>query len=281
MGYYEIKIKVSTEAQEPLIEGLTGIGCLGMVEGAGEITAYFSDNIGIDSIRSGMEAVKRNIREAGFAGEISYDFLFLAERDWNETWKKKFQPIDVGENLTIIPPWMEKKEGRMNLIIDPGMAFGTGHHETTKTCLSFIERIAKGERKENCLDVGTGTGILAIGASMLGYGQITGVDIDPLAIDAANRNIRLNNLSNISVSLGTISDTEGTYDLITGNLMSEILIRIAPELSARLREGCPALLSGMITGQEPDVIKEMEACGLHLLESFTDGRWVTLLMRKG
>ncbi|NTU42587.1 MAG: 50S ribosomal protein L11 methyltransferase [Nitrospirales bacterium] len=281
MGYYEIKIKVSAEAQEALFEGLTGIGCLGMVEEAGEIIAYFSDNLGIDSIRSGMESVKKNIRESGLDGEISYDFLFLAERDWNETWKKKFQPIDVGQNLTIIPPWMEKKEGRMNLIIDPGMAFGTGHHETTKACLSFIEKIAKGERKESCLDVGTGTGILAIGASMLGYGQILGVDIDPLAIDAANRNIGLNNLTNITIKEGTISVTEGVYDLITANLMSEILIRIAPELAARLNMGCHALLSGMITGQEPEVIKEMEACGLHLLESFTDGRWVTLIMEKG
>jgi ribosomal protein L11 methyltransferase len=161
------------------------------------------------------------------------------------------------------------------------MAFGTGHHITTKTCLELIARITQEGLRERFLDVGTGTGILSIGAAKLGFREVVGVDIDPLAIDAAKRNINLNELTNVKILEGTISVTEGSYDLIAANLMSDILIAIAPEIASRLNNQGIVLLSGMIIGQEDEVIAAMEKEGLMFRERYYDDiRWVSLVLTR-
>ena len=126
---------------------------------------------------------------AGLDPFFSFEYSLLPEKDWNENWKKNFIPIDIGNNLTIIPSWLKKDTSRIPVIIDPGMVFGTGYHETSQTCLVLIEEIAQEIRKDSCLDIGTGSGILAIGAAKLGFRHVTAVDIDPMAIDAAVRNV--------------------------------------------------------------------------------------------
>jgi ribosomal protein L11 methyltransferase len=204
----------------------------------------------------------------------------LPEKDWNEIWKKNFTPIDVGDNLTIIPSWLQSETNRIPIIIDPGMVFGTGHHETTRTCLSMIEKIARVTSKRRFLDIGTGTGILAIGASRLGFEQVTAVDIDPLAVDAARRNAVANGLTNIEVLEGTIQAVSARFDVITANLLVEILTGIAPELSDRLEPGGRAILSGLLIGQEEDVIRAMASSGLTFQEKIIDGKWVSLVMAK-
>jgi ribosomal protein L11 methyltransferase len=279
MGYYEFKIGISDESKDALIEYLSGKGCLGIIEGNGNITAYFQDIIGIDKITDSMQSARHLLRNSGINDEMSFDHVFIGERDWNESWKKKFKPIDVGENLTILPPWEENNNGRINLIIDPGMAFGTGHHETTKTCLMLIEKFSKEKTEKNrFLDFGTGTGILSIAALKLGFKHAVCVDIDPLAIDAAQRNAELNGLWDIEIKEGSISVVNEKFDFIAANLMSEILIQNAHEIASRLNKSGIALLSGIIVGQENDVIAAMENEGLHVLEKFYDGRWVTILL---
>jgi ribosomal protein L11 methyltransferase len=297
MGYYEFSISVAVESREAVIGILPAIGCLGMIETDTSLIAYFPDVMGIGRIREEIEDARVTLRNAGLP-EFRYDHLFISERDWNESWKKKFQPLDVGAALTIIPPWEHPKTGKVNLIIDPGMAFGTGHHETTKTCLMLIERLLKGpERRavtddapppspkggvagspaERFLDVGTGTGILAIAASKLGCRHVVAVDIDPLALDAARRNAALNIVENVEVREGSIDEAEGAYGVITANLLSEILIRLAPDIAARLAPGGAAILSGILDGQEDNVISAMEKVGLKTIEKIADGRWVSLV----
>ncbi|MEW6738732.1 MAG: 50S ribosomal protein L11 methyltransferase [Nitrospirota bacterium] len=279
MGYYEFKIGISDESKDALIEYLSGKGCLGIIEGNSNITAYFPDILGIDKITDFMQSARHLLGNSGLNDELSFDHVFIGERDWNESWKKKFKPIDVGENLTILPPWEENNNGRINLIIDPGMAFGTGHHETTKTCLMLIEKFSKEKTEKNrFLDFGTGTGILSIAALKLGFKHAVCVDIDPLAIDAAQRNAELNGLWDIEIKEGSIAMVDGKFDFIAANLMSEILIQNAHEISSRLNKSGIALLSGIIVGQENDVIAAMENKGLHVLEKFYDGRWVTILL---
>ena len=192
---------------------------------------------------------------------------------------KKFEPIDVGDNITILPPWEKEKTGRVNLIIDPGMAFGTGHHETTKTCLSLIKRLSKDmPEKEGFLDFGTGTGVLAIAAIKLGFKRAVCLDIDSLAVDAAKRNAELNGIENIDVIEGSIDRADGTFDFIAANLLSEILIQNAVSIKQHLNTCGIAMLSGMIVGQETDVIKAMESNGLRLKDKTIDGRWITLIV---
>lgn len=280
MGYYEFTITVADASRDALMQGVHAIGCLGIVEREGGLVVYFSDTLGIDRIRKELDSFIAVLGASGLDPAVTYTCIFLSERDWNESWKKKFRPIDVGDRFSILPPWERGVAGRVTIIIDPGMAFGTGHHETTRTCLLYIDRFSKQVRKGRFLDVGTGTGILAIAASLLGFGQVVGVDIDPLAVDAAERNVRLNQAANVLIKEGSIDSVEGTYDFIAANLLSEILIRLAPDLSVRLEPGSIAMLSGMIAGQEEEVKAVMERQGLKTVETFVDGRWVTVIMTK-
>ena len=144
----------------------------------------------------------------------------------------------------------------------------------------LIERLARNNAKDRFLDVGTGTGILAIAASMLGFRHVVGLDIDPLAIDASQRNIKLNNLENIVIHDGPVVRTFGTFDFIAANLMSEILIHIAPDLAPCLDNSGTALMSGMLSGQEDDVVDAMEQQGLKFSETYSDGRWVSVVMTR-
>ncbi len=278
MGYYEFNIKLSQDSTDALIDKLSEIGCLGIIINENSIIVYFPDAVYVDKVKKELEIFKGVLRDAGLPEALSYDYLYISERDWNESWKKKFQPIDVGENLTIIPPWQKPKPNRINLIIDPGMAFGTGHHETTMRCLILIERLSKKlSRKNGFLDVGTGTGILAIAAAKLGFEHIVGIDIDPLAIDASRRNSALNDITNIEVSCSSLCFIERSFDFIVANLLANTLIQLTPEIASHLNKEGVIVFSGIIDGQEYDVIEAYEKYNLHFFEKIVDGRWITLI----
>jgi len=278
MGYYEFTVTAPDESKDALLHKMSEMGCLGVSETGKRIIAYFKDTHDIIQLRDGLESFKSVLKQSGLDPGFSFDYLYLSERDWNEPWKKRFIPMDVGEQLSILPPWEKRGHSRIPLIIDPGMAFGTGHHETTKACLQIIERFSKTSPKERFLDVGTGTGILAIAASRLGFKTVVGVDIDPLAIDAAKRNAELNSLQNVEILEGTIAGVQGAFDMIAANLMSEVLISIAPDIAARLNYGGITILSGMLKGQEDDVLHAMRRSGLSAIEDLVDGRWFSLVL---
>jgi ribosomal protein L11 methyltransferase len=134
-----------------------------------------------------IASVQSALVQSGLEVLMTIHHAVIPDEDWNRTWKAGFRPIDVGERFTILPPWEKKKNGRINLVIDPGMAFGTGHHETTRSCLVLMEKLSRPAAPEaRFLDLGAGTGLLAIAASRLGYRHVAAVDTDPLAIEAAN-----------------------------------------------------------------------------------------------
>lgn len=277
MGYYEFNIKFSQDSADALIEKLSEIGCLGIIINEDFIVVYFPDAIYVDRVKKELEAFKNILKDSGLPDTLSYEYLYISDRDWNESWKKKFQPVDVGEKLTIIPPWQDAKPDRINVIIDPGMAFGTGHHETTMRCLMMIERLSKKlSSKHGFLDMGTGTGILAIAASKLGFDYVVGVDIDPLAIDASNRNIAINELNNIEIKCSGLGSIEQSFDFIAANLLANTLIDLASEITSHLNNSGIIVFSGIIDGQEYDVIKAYERHNLQFFEKITDGRWITL-----
>lgn len=280
MGYYEFVIRSNDESKDAIIDCLSELDCLGFHERQGDLVAYFLDNRDVNKIKEYLNSLRPRLKEAGLNEGFYFDYSYLSERDWNEPWKRRFIPIDIGERLRIIPPWEKKNPGRLNIIIDPGMAFGTGHHETTRDCLLLIERYSAGIKRERFLDLGTGTGILAIAASMLGFKKVMGIDIDPLAVDASKRNVVLNNLNNIDIEEKVARDMEGQFDMIVANLMSEVLISIAGEISRLMGESGIAILSGVLDGQEVDVIKEMERYGLNVIEPIHNNRWVSVVMRR-
>jgi ribosomal protein L11 methyltransferase len=206
MTYIEIIVTTPEESQDALINKMSEMGAIGFVEQDGGLIGYFEPKQSPAEICDELSRFRSVLEASDLDASFSLSPNVLPEKDWNEIWKKNFTPIDVGDNLTIIPSWLQSETNRIPIIIDPGMVFGTGHHETTRTCLSMIEKIARVTSKRRFLDIGTGTGILAIGASRLGFVQVTAVDIDPLAVDAARRNAVANGLTNIEVLEGTIQD---------------------------------------------------------------------------
>jgi len=280
MTYHELVISIAAPFQEQLITSLTEAGCLGVIENSSSIIAYFPETIDIKTIKSQLALFQELLEKAGHAPNLSFVLKEIQDQDWNESWKKSFQPLDVGKRFTILPPWEKKKDNRINLIIDPGMAFGTGHHETTRSCLVLMEKYAEETSKDSFLDLGTGTGLLAIAASKLGYRNILAIDNDPLAVDATRENCKTNGTVDIEIMCGTLADTHNEYDVIAANLISGLLIELAPALFDHVKKNGIAFLSGILAEQKDEVIEAMEKAGFRIQEKYPDGKWVSLVVRK-
>jgi len=281
MSYYEFTITIADSFRDPLIRRLTENGSLGMIENNdGSFTAYFPSTLAIDAIKSDLSIVQTLLEKAGHGHELIYVYSLIPEKDWNETWKKGFQPVDAGNRFTILPPWEKEKKDRINLVIDPGMAFGTGHHETTRSCLVLIENYSPKTSHESFLDLGTGTGILAIAARKLGYRHVVGIDTDILAIQAARENVIINNVPDIEIKEEGLAELNETFDVIAANLISGVLVLLAPVLHAHMNPGGLAVLSGILAGQEDEVIEATKQAGLLLRETYRDGKWVSLVMER-
>jgi ribosomal protein L11 methyltransferase len=280
VDYYELSIKTPDESRDAIITRLADMGATGFFENGDALVAYFSGQRRMDEICDELEQFRPILKAAGLDPGFSFQASSLPDRDWNETWKKNFSPIDVGENFTIIPSWLKSDTTRIPLVIDPGMVFGTGHHESTRTSLVLIEKLSPQAGKNRFLDIGTGSGILAIAASRLGFREVIGIDIDPLSVDAAQRNAEANGMTNIEIREGTIQDVSGAFDMIAANLLSEILIDIAGEIASHLGPEGTAILSGILSGQEKGVIKAVCDEGLLLKEEVLDGKWVSLVFNR-
>jgi ribosomal protein L11 methyltransferase len=280
MSYYEFTIRISDAFKASLIQRLTENGCLGMIDYDDSLAAYFPSALDVDTIKKDLSLLQTLLEKAGHSHELTFDYALIPEEDWNETWKKSFQSVDAGKQFTILPPWENNKKGRINLVIDPGMAFGTGHHETTRSCLALMENYAPKTAKETFLDLGTGTGILAIAARKLGYRRVVGIDTDLLAIDAARKNIIINSVPDVEIGEERLAGIHETFDVIAANLISGVLVLLAPVLSPRMNPGGVAILSGILSGQEDEVIEAMEQAGLSLQETYRDGKWVSLVMER-
>jgi ribosomal protein L11 methyltransferase len=280
MPYHEFTIRIPNLFREMLIRMLMQNGCLGIIEEKGSLMAYFPATNDADKILGELAVQKALLEKVDREHELTFDYNLIPDQDWNESWKKGFTPLDVGEHFTILPPWEDKKSGRINLIIDPGMAFGTGHHETTRSCLVLMEKYDQKNEKGRFLDLGTGTGLLAIAASKLGYDQVVAVDTDPLAIEASRKNMELNQAINIELHEGSIAEVHGTFDCIAANIISSVLILLVNEISSRLKPSGMAIVSGILADQLDEVTKAYEQTGLKFIEGFPDDKWVSLVYRK-
>ncbi len=275
--YYEFIITVPDVSRDALSYKLKELGSLGLYENGETLHAYFEHSNNVDLLCEELNSFRGVLGSSGLDPSFSFTHTLLPEQDWNEDWKKSITPIKAGKAITIIPPWETADAGRIIIMIDSGMAFGTGHHETTRACLAHMEKISGGLVGKSLLDIGTGTGILAIGASKMGFSHIVAVDTDPLAVDAARENITLNGLKNIEVKEGSISVVKGKFDVIIANLISSTLIEIALEVASHLNAGGVVILSGMLAGEEDMVADAYRKTGLDLKEKSFDDKWVTLI----
>lgn len=205
--------------------------------------------------------------------------------DWSNSWKVHFKPLRVGKHLLIVPTWEEATElpGDLVIRIDPGMAFGTGGHETTRLCLELLESVMEEGpllTVPSLLDLGTGSGILAMAANLLGAGRILALDIDPEAVDVARENLVLNNMAD-RVECGTspLEAITERFDIILANILAEELIRLAPFLSERLNSGGSLILSGILAEKELLVRHGFASQTMKYIQTASAGEWVAMLYR--
>ena len=204
----------------------------------------------------------------------------VEQEDWQNGWRKYYHPMDVGQRLAIVPSWQDYDTDRVKLILDPGLAFGTGGHETTNLCLEVLdERVKGGER---VLDIGTGSGILAIAALKLGAAVAEGVDIDPVAVRTAGENAALNGVADkLTVLVGDLSDkASGKYDIITANIVANAILSLAPAVPGLMAEGATFIASGIIDSRKDEVIAGLEKAGLAVVEVKEKRGWECIVCKK-
>ncbi len=227
--------------------------------------------------------VRSMLEEAGVDGEVWT--RFIREQDWAEAWKAHFRPQRYGR-IVVCPSWLDAELGPGDALVrlDPGMAFGTGDHPTTRACLLALDRYLR--PGDAVLDVGTGSGILAIAAARLGAGSVLALDIDPACVEVARRNIEDNGLSaKVRVALGSVGDRwpfttppSGRFDLVVANIIAKALIELAPALRDAVRPGGLLVLSGIVAERERDVESAFE--DMEPVERMADGDWRTLVRRR-
>ena len=215
-----------------------------------------------------------------FAGiNWEYECEGLREEDWAESWKQYYHPIPLGK-IVIVPAWQNypEKDGEIVVRMDPGMAFGAGTHETTRLAVLLLEETLAGGEK--VLDVGTGSGILAIVSEKLGASLVRGYDIDPVAVRVAKENAEENGTKNVAFGtsdlLASVEKPAGGYDLAVANIVADVLLRMAPDLPACLRPGARLICSGIIESRLPELRAGMAAAGLREEKIISENDWYAL-----
>jgi ribosomal protein L11 methyltransferase len=207
------------------------------------------------------------------------------EADWAEAWKAHFPVLRVGRRLVIRPTWRRHAPRADDIVValDPGMAFGTGLHPTTRLCLAALEAVADRGALERgrVLDVGCGSGILAIAAIRLGAASAVGLDIDPIAVEATAANARRNRLGRRVVArTGSLPSGEPPFDAVLANLIAGVLVQLAPALRDELRPGGTLLASGIFVDREQEVARALRSAGVDITGRLDEGDWVVLEARR-
>ncbi len=235
-------------------------------EGRAHVVAFFTSR---DEAERAAGAVGRE----GVVEEVR-------EEDWGEAWKKDLSPFAVGR-VFIRPSWIEAAPppGTVEVVLDPGMAFGTGTHPTTALCLAALDRLLAATPGAHVLDVGTGSGLLAIAAVKLGAGRAVGTDTDPVALRVARENARRNG---VVLELARPGAVRGRFHLVVANILANTLAALAPEIAARLEEGGALLLSGILAGQDEEVRGAYLAQGLSPEPALDarQGEWRLVVLRR-
>jgi ribosomal protein L11 methyltransferase len=281
-----VVLNVAVEAEELASFVLFDLGANGIVTleestASVKLGAYFDERSNAEEIARSVEA---EFARAGLGSSLlGISISPVPGQDWMQKWKEGFEPIAVGGRLIVAPSWKlpAETEGRAVIQIDPGMAFGTGTHETTRLCLEAIEVYWGGGRM---LDVGTGTGILAIAAAVLAPGSlITAIDIDPQAVEVARENIAINGAADsIEVREGQPRDFAGSaFDAVVANLTAEVITNLMNDLDACLAPSGTVILSGILTNLRPDVERAANESGLVVIERREAGEWSMLAARRG
>ena len=249
-----------------------------------ELTAYFDYESADkkDLIKKIMDKIAEMKSYGLDTGEVSISTKEVADEDWNTAWQKYYHVIDFSRHLAIVPEWEDYHPAFSDqklIRLDPGLAFGTGGHTTTQLVLLAMERALV--KPMSVLDVGTGSGILAIAASKLGANHVLGTDISDEAVTAAKENIALNDVDNIDVrKANLLKDIDDKYDLIVANILADILLELIPDLDSHLNKEGKVIFSGIDYLQLPKIEKSLAENGFEIKMKMQEGRWIGLLIAR-
>jgi ribosomal protein L11 methyltransferase len=264
-------------------------------EGCAEIKGYFSEGTDMDPIMLSLQASVEQLTEFDIdTGNPRYELQLVDDEDWANAWKQYFKPIRITDRLTIKPTWEDytASPGELIIELDPGMAFGTGTHATTSLCLKALERVV--QAGDHVIDVGTGSGVLAIAAAKLGATKVLAVDLDPVAVSSATENAHLNNYdtaisAKLSDLLGVLKANEAgsnefhvviPVQVVVANILAEIILLFVQDVYEALQTGGHYIASGIILSKEALVVKGLEEAGFMITDRIVDGEWIVIIARK-
>ena len=261
------------------------------MQGTSQVRLYLEEDTAKDRIPVLQELLQNlpGLYPACDFGGLTIKLENVPPEDWENSWKQHYRPLPVGERFLVVPQWLrvEDTEGRLPVILDLGLTFGTGAHDSTQMCMRQLERLVKGG--ERVVDLGSGSGILSICALRLGAGSAVGIDIDPAAEHIAAENAARNGFEAPVFSACTgdvIRDrqtmeklAEGGYDIVCANIVAGVLIDLAPVVPAFLRAGAPFLCSGILREREEEVRRALEEVGLEIVDAEHTEEWCCLVAR--
>ncbi|MGH7478114.1 MAG: 50S ribosomal protein L11 methyltransferase [Candidatus Methylomirabilales bacterium] len=289
-GYIEVGVLGTTETAEALADFLFSEGALGLVtedpcEGRAGILirASFPPASPVKQVVVRLVDYQRELEALGLAwGDGHIEVRTIPSEDWGKNWKQHFRPLPVGRRLVIAPPWEAGpfQEDRLVVRIDPGMSFGTGHHATTRMCLEALEAFLdqwRGDAGPRVLDVGTGTGVLAMAAGVLGAERVVAVDTDPEACAGAMKNLALNHTRDrVQVLQGGVEALGPgmQFDLVVANLDTKTLYPVLNTLKVLVAPQGRLVISGILIEEEEALNASVKASGLRVLTRQSDGEWL-------
>ena len=270
---------------DPVANFLIERGSSGVVLKRGAVEAYFPNNRHAKALKRAVHRfVIDVVKLQGRSSKPRLSWKIARPENWQNTWRRFIRPSRVGKRFWVTPPWLTppKFRSRQVITIEPGMAFGTGTHATTRGCLEFIERVAAllPGSKWTALDVGTGSGILAIALVKLGAKKIWAIDNDPVALVVAKENLRINGVDDkVFLSTTALKRLKIKFPLVVGNLTAETIIELAGALEPRVAAGGYLILSGILHDKAAAVLRCF-APRFHVVKRKRAREWVTLLLRR-
>jgi ribosomal protein L11 methyltransferase len=271
------------EAVAALLERLYGQSASVYVSAATReivVTVYSPKSLA-EAKRTALRAGLNEVAAGGLEiGPAKISIQSIRREDWTESWKKFFKTIEIGRALLIKPSWSQRRpqKGQATVVLDPGLSFGTGQHPTTEFCLRQLVACHKSGQRQSFLDIGTGSGILAIAAAKLGFGPVKAFDLDPMSVRVAQANARKNRVQNrLTITRTDLTrlpvNSSTRYDLICANLLDDLLISESKRILNRLHPAGHLVLAGILTTQFPAVQKAYEKAGLSLRRSLIKREW--------
>ena len=272
MAFWQLTLPASADSEDALTNFLWEQGALGVVEeetpGAPpRLRAFFAESLSSTKLLAAVRDYQASLRSLGFSVEShGTEITPLLDEAWASAWQQSFPAREVGRRLLVLPPWLETSPrghaaGRLTVIIEPGRAFGTGHHGTTEGCLVLLEDALAATRAGAVLDIGTGTGILAIAALKLGAPAAVAIDVDPDAVSAAQVNAGRNGCAGLTVRLAEPQEVRERFPLVLANLLTHTHLALASEYARLVAPGGSLVLGGMLDHEDERVTQALAGAG--------------------